>query len=54
MEINMQILQIFFVKSNALDILRTQLKKKAKNNERVVILIGLATDPYIDIEMNYF
>ena len=25
----------FFIKSNAPDILRTQLKKKAKNNERV-------------------
>ena len=44
----------FFIKSNALDILRTQLKKKAKNQERAVILIGSSTDPYIDIERELF
>ncbi|MDR2967923.1 MAG: radical SAM protein [Methanobacteriaceae archaeon] len=44
----------FFIKSNAPDILRTQLKKKAKNRQRAVILIGSATDPYIDIERELF
>ena len=44
----------FFIKSNALDILRTQLKKKAKSQERAVILIGSATDPYMDIERELF
>lgn len=44
----------FFVKSNALDILRTQLKKKAKNKQRAIILIGSSTDPYIEIERELF
>ena len=44
----------FFIKSNAVDILRTQLKRKAKNQERAVILIGSATDPYMDIESELF
>ena len=44
----------FFIKSNAPDILRVQLKRKAKNNQRAVILIGSATDPYMDIERELF
>jgi DNA repair photolyase len=44
----------FYIKSNASDILKTQLKNKAKAGERAVLLIGSATDPYIDIEKELF
>jgi len=44
----------FFIKSNSVDVLRTQLKNKAKNQERAVILIGSATDPYMEIESQLF
>lgn len=38
------------VKSNACEILRTQLKNKAKNGERAVINLGSATECYMPIE----
>lgn len=44
----------FYLKSNALKILKTQLKKKFSLKESSVILIGSSTDPYIDIEKELF
>lgn len=44
----------FYIKSNAVEILKSQLKQKLKSRERAVFLIGSATDPYIDIEKELF
>lgn len=44
----------FYIKSNALNILKNQLKRKSKIGERGIILFGSATDPYIDIEKELF
>jgi DNA repair photolyase len=44
----------FYIKSNAPQLLRVQLRKKAKDGERGVLLIGSATDPYIKIEKELF
>ncbi|MEA4956808.1 hypothetical protein SDC9_07351 [bioreactor metagenome] len=40
----------FYIKSNALQMFKNQLKRKAKASERAVILFGSATDPYMNIE----
>lgn len=44
----------FYIKSNAVEVLKNQLKQKIKSRERAVFLIGSATDPYIDIEKELF
>jgi len=44
----------YYIKSNALDILKNQLKRKYRAGERGVILFGSASDPYIDIEKDLF
>lgn len=44
----------FYIKVNALNILKNQLKTKLKSGKRDVLLIGSATDLYIDIEKELF
>ncbi|KZX10293.1 SPL family radical SAM protein [Methanobrevibacter filiformis] len=44
----------FIVKSNAYEITHTQLKNKVKKGQRGIILIGSASDPYVDIEKELF
>ncbi|MDR3063491.1 MAG: radical SAM protein, partial [Methanobrevibacter sp.] len=44
----------FFVKENALEKLKTQLKNKAIKRERAIIMVGSATDPYMPIESELF
>lgn len=44
----------FYIKFNAKQILKNQFKQKLKSGERDVLLIGSATDPYIDIEKELF
>ena len=43
-----------YIKSNTLELLKSQLKQKAKLKERAVINMGSATDPYMDIEKELF
>jgi len=43
-----------YIKSNAVELLKHQLKQKAKLKERAVFQIGSATDPYMDIEKELF
>ena len=43
-----------YIKSNAVELLKSQLKQKAKLKERAVFQIGSATDPYMDIEKELF
>jgi DNA repair photolyase len=40
------------IKSNACEILRIQLKNKAKHSERTIMLLGSASDCYMHIEKN--
>jgi DNA repair photolyase len=40
----------YFIKENAVELFKTQLKNKASKGERAVILIGSASDPYMNIE----
>jgi len=43
-----------YIKSNAVELLKSQLKQKIKLKERAVFNIGSATDPYMDIEKELF
>jgi len=44
----------YIVKSNAYDLLYKQLKNKAIKNQRGILNIGSASDPYMDIEKELF
>ncbi|MGL4670018.1 MAG: radical SAM protein [Methanobacteriaceae archaeon] len=42
------------VKSNAYKLIYLQLKNKAKNGERAILLMGSSTDPYMEIEKELY
>ncbi|MDR1722125.1 MAG: radical SAM protein [Methanobrevibacter sp.] len=44
----------YYIKVNAYQLLKTQLKNKLKKEERGVIMVGSASDPYMPIEEELF
>lgn len=44
----------FFIKSNAVNLVKTQLKNKLKKGEKALFNIGSASDPYQDIEKDIY